>query len=208
MCTAYEIGKKGNRLPKGVDPGVADYLESIAGLRIVRPTLKAPVVMPDGSWKEMSWGFRREFKGKSGKKITRTIVNSREDKLDMFTWREAFQERRCIVPAATFYEWIEGPDGKSVPLRFSREDDQMIWIAGIWETGESGDCFSMITTEPNDFVRPVHDRMPAVLPDDQIAPYLDHELDEIGPSKVELKYCTAENFLTKKQEKKASHPGY
>lgn len=204
MCTAYEIGKVGNRLPARSKPEMAKYLDALEGKRIVRPTLMAPVMMPDGLPVEMSWGFRREFKGKSGKRISRTVVNSREDKLDTITWREAFRERRCVIPAAAFYEWTEGAGGKSVPLRFLRRDGDMIWIAGIWELGEGGMCYSMITTDPNATVRPVHDRMPAVLTQDQINPYLDHELDEFGPSRVELAYSQAENFLSHKRGKKPS----
>lgn len=204
MCTAYEIGKKGNRQPARSTPAMAACLDDLAGLHIVRPTLMAPVMMPDGSPRNMSWGFRRTFKGKSGKRITRTIVNSREDKLGSVTWREAFLERRCVIPAATFYEWIESPDGKSIPLRFSRRDDEMTWIAGIWEDGENGECFSMITTEPNKVVLPVHDRMPAALSDEQIEPYLDRELNEFGPSGVEFRYSQAANFLTTKHRKKPS----
>lgn len=204
MCTAYEIGRKGKRLPEFSSPAMAGFLGALSQLRIVRPTLMAPVMMPDGSPREMSWGFRREFKGKSGKQITRTIVNSREDKLASVTWREAFDNRRCVIPAATFYEWIKGPDGKSAPLRFSRRDDEMIWIAGIWEEGEGGECFSMITTEPNEAVRPVHDRMPAVLTDKQIEPYLEHKLNELGPSQVELQHSQTENFLTAKPKARPS----
>jgi putative SOS response-associated peptidase YedK len=53
----------------------------------------------------------------------------------------------------------------------------------------------MVTTEPSACVREVHDRMPAVLDDARIGPYLDGELDVFGPSPVELKHVGAENFL-------------
>ena len=53
----------------------------------------------------------------------------------------------------------------------------------------------MLTTEPSDFVRKVHDRMPAVLADGQIGPYLDGELHEFGPSSVPLQHVGAANFL-------------
>ena len=80
----------------------------------------------------------------------------------------------------------------------------MIWIAGIWEVGVNGECFSMITTEPNRVVLPVHDRMPAVLSDEQIEPYLDRELNEFGPSGMELRYSQAANFLTDKRRTRHS----
>lgn len=194
MCTAYEIGKKGNRLPARVKNPVAEKLRSLRETRIIRPTLSAPVILPDGDLQEMSWGFRRKFRGSKGP-VSRTIVNSREDKLDTPIWREAFRARRCLIPAIAFYEWIEGPGGKAVPLRFTRVDDEWIMIAGIWEDGQDGRCFSMLTTEPSAFVRAVHDRMPAVLSDGQIGSFLDGDLHEFGPSSVPLQHVGSANFL-------------
>ena len=190
MCTAYEIGKKSKRLPARLKNPATERLRSLGEPRIIRPTLTAPVIMPDGELREMSWGFRRKFRGVKGA-VSRTIVNSREDKLDSGMWREAFRQRRCLIPAIAFYEWVEGPVGKAVPLRFTREDDGWLMIAGIWEEAENGPCFSMLTTEPSDFVRMVHDRMPAVLDDAQIAPFLDGQLYGFGPSLVPLQHLAA-----------------
>lgn len=197
MCTAYEIGKKGNRLPARVKPKAADKLRAQAETRIIRPTLSAPVIMPNGELREMSWGFRRSFKGKSGKPIGRTIVNSREDKLSGMTWRDAFRHRRCLILASSFFEWVEGPGGRAKPLRFTSVADDWLWIAGIWEEGEKGECFSMITTEPTAAIAPVHDRMPAVLAPEQIDRFLDADLHEFGPSSVPLEFAEAVNFLQK-----------
>ena len=195
MCTAYEIGKNGKRLPAPMNSQAAEILRVLGKTRIVRPTLSAPVIMPDGELRDMSWGFRRQFRGAKGKPIMRTIVNSREDKLESPTWRTAFRERRCLIPMIAFYEWVEDAGGKSAPLRFTRPDDEWLLIAGIWEEGESGHCFSMLTSEPSGFVRQVHDRMPALLTDQQLEPYLDGGLHEFGPSAVSLQYEGAANFL-------------
>ncbi len=126
---------------------------------------------------------------------------SREDKLQGRTWSKAFRERRCLIPAAAFYEWMER-GGKKLPLRFERPADEWTWIAGIWEEDkERGECFLMITTEPNSVLEPVHDRMPAVLSDSQIGPFLNGELNEFGPSSVLLQFNETENFLKRKPGK-------
>lgn len=201
MCTAYELGKRGGSFPEWVN---ADAIEVLLGLgespRLIRPTLSAPVILPDGSATTMGWGFRRTFapkiKGKAP--VMRTIVNSREDKLEGRTWRKAFRESRCLIPASSFYEWIE-VGGKMTPLRFERPSGEWLWIAGIWETNEDhGDCYSMITTEPTAAIAPIHDRMPAVLGDSQIAAFLNGQLNEFGPSSVALAFQEAENFLKPK----------
>lgn len=194
MCTAYELGKRGGSFPDHLKAQAVRELLGLGGYRVVRPTLEAPVIMPDGELHTMIWGFRRPVPGKT-KVVWRTIVNSREDKLQGRTWKKAFAERRCLIPAAAFYEWIDGPKGK-VPLRFERPGDEWSWIAGIWEEDrERGECFSMITTEPNGLVGPVHDRMPAVLADEQIGPFLSGALEEFGPSSVTLEFQETRNFL-------------
>jgi len=197
MCTAYELGKRGGSFPSRIKAEAAGILMDLAGTSIIRPTLHAPVILPDGGLVTMRWGFRREFAARKmgGKPVRRTIVNSREDKLGGITWRGAFAERRCLIPAAAFYEWVK-VDGENRPLRFQRPGGEWIWIAGIWEDHpEHGSCYSMITTAPSPAVESVHDRMPAVLDEGQIAPYLDGALGQFGPSPLALRYQEAPNFL-------------
>ncbi len=200
MCTAYELGKRGGSFPDHVKAQAVRELLGLVGVRIIRPTLPAPVIMPDGELRTMLWGFRRPVPGGKTKQLWRTIVNSREDKLQGRTWSKAFRERRCLIPAAAFYEWMER-GGKKVPLRFERPADEWAWIAGIWEEDkERGECFSMITTEPNSVLEPVHDRMPAVLAETQVVPFLNGELNEFGPSSVLLQFNETANFLKRKPD--------
>ena len=192
MCTAYQTGRGAGSVAARQQAAI-DVIAS-GPERLIRPTLRAPVILPDGEVREMSWGFRRSFRGVRGP-VTRIVVNSREDKLGGPMWWEAFRGRRCLIPATAFYEWVEGPGRAAVPLRFSAVDDAMLMIAGIWESGEKGPCFSMITTEPSESVRKVHDRMPAVLTDAQLDGYLDGDLGCFGPSAVELRHAQVDNFL-------------
>ena len=208
MCTAYELGKSRGSTPGYLAPEAVAEISAIRETRIIRPTLPAPVILPDGTLRTMHWGFRRAFapKAKGNKPVWRTIVNSREDKLGGRTWKEAFTQRRCLIPASSFYEWVER-EGRNVPLRFERPGGERIWIAGIWELDEEqGECFSMITTEPNNVLEPVHDRMPAVLSDAQIPHYLKGELSDFGPSSVALEFTEAANFLNKDTARKKAPP--
>jgi len=197
MCTAYEIGKRGGSFPARLQAEAAEELLRLRGTHIVRPTHLAPVVLADGTLATMRWGFRRQMKGKiPGKKIARTIVNAREDKLGGHLWRESAAQRRCLIPAASFFEWVVRAE-RNVPLRFHRPDDSWLWIAGIWEEHpELGLCYSMITTEPNHEVAAVHDRMPAVLADSHIETFLDGMPVALGPSPVPLAFAEVPNFLT------------
>ncbi len=166
--------------------------------RIIRPTLRAPVVLPDRTVRIMSWGFRYTPRGG---KSPRTVVNSREDQLGIRLWRDKFRSTRCLIPASAFFEWVQGDGGRMIPLRFTRPENKGILIAGLWGEDEGrGECFSMITTGPTAEIGAVHDRMPAVLAEDQFAPYLAGQLNGFGPSKVSLEWAPAENFLTRKKE--------
>jgi len=197
MCTAYEIG----RTDFDVDWLVADSFEASMfeeGIcRIIRPTLMAPVILPDRTFRIMSWGFRYTPRGQNK---PRTVVNSREDQLGIRLWKDKFRSNRCLIPASAFFEWVQGEDGKMMPLRFTRPGSKGILMAGVWGEEEGrGECFSMITTAPTTAVAAIHDRMPAVLAEDQLRPYLEGELNEFGPSRVLLEWAPTENFLTKKE---------
>jgi putative SOS response-associated peptidase YedK len=79
---------------------------------------------------------------------------------------DAFQERRCLVLADGFYEWT-GERGRKQPYRFHLADDRPFAMAGIWNrwtgNGETRETVAVVTTEPNDLMAPIHDRMPVVL---------------------------------------------
>jgi putative SOS response-associated peptidase YedK len=82
-------------------------------------------------------------------------------------FRSAFAQRRSLVPANAFYEWVK-TGGPKVPYAFARTDGQPMAFAGLWEgfrwpSGEVTRTFCIITTSANEAMRPIHDRMPVVL---------------------------------------------
>lgn len=82
------------------------------------------------------------------------------------SFRQAFQNRRCLIVADGFYEWQKQGAAKQ-PMLMSRQDGQPFAFAGLWERWQKGpqvikSC-TVITTEANDFMKPVHDRMPVIL---------------------------------------------
>jgi putative SOS response-associated peptidase YedK len=82
-------------------------------------------------------------------------------------FRNAFAKRRCIVPAAAFYEWQTGPAGKT-PYAIARADGGPMAFAGIWEGWRSPDgdivrSFAIVTTTANAQMAALHERMPVIL---------------------------------------------
>jgi putative SOS response-associated peptidase YedK len=91
--------------------------------------------------------------------------------------------RRCLIVADGFYEWRPVSGGKKQPVRFSRTDDEPFAFAGLWtrredrESGEHVESCTIITTQPNELVAPVHDRVPVILPRELEEPWLDPEVE-------------------------------
>jgi putative SOS response-associated peptidase YedK len=85
-------------------------------------------------------------------------------------FREAIKYRRCIVPADAFYEWQKLDAKNKQPFAIAMKDGQPYALAGLWEkwkdrkAGTELLTFTVITTDPNAVVEPMHDRMPVIIP--------------------------------------------
>jgi len=107
-------------------------------------------------------------------------INARgESLLEKRSFAAAFRRRRCLVPADGFYEWREGDPSKQ-PFLVERRDGASVAFAGIWERWgprhdpqAAIDSFAIITTAANDFLRPLHPRMPVILQPENFARWLD-----------------------------------
>lgn len=103
-------------------------------------------------------------------------------------FRDALRRRRCIVPANGFYEWTRHGREKH-PHWFHRRDAPFLAMAGLWESWSSRETddviesFSILTTEANSSVSPVHDRMPVLLRHEDFDRWLDP--DEDDPKKLQ-----------------------
>ncbi len=93
------------------------------------------------------------------------------------SFRKAFQNRRCLIVADGFYEWQQLGKVKK-PFYFSMKSGQPFGFAGLYETWisperEPIDTCTIITTDPNELVRSVHDRMPVIVPKDREKSWID-----------------------------------
>jgi putative SOS response-associated peptidase YedK len=104
-------------------------------------------------------------------------INARSESVQKSgAFREAFKERRCVVPADGFFEWT-GPKEARQPIWFHREDGGLILFAGLYESWRPSPddwerTFTILTTTPNAIMEPVHDRMPVILEDKAIEDWL------------------------------------
>jgi len=129
------------------------------------------------------------------------FINARAETVrEKRSFAEAYESRRCLVPADGFYEWVEREGGKQ-PYRVALADDSLFAMAGLWERWEppatqtglgefaggtpDGDpdtveTFTVITTEPNAVVADLHHRMAVVLDPDEEETWLTGDPDEVA----------------------------
>lgn len=111
------------------------------------------------------------------------LVNARSETAgERRSFADAWESRPCLVLSSGFYEWHETDGGPKRPYRVYREGAPAFAIAGLWEVWEGEDrtipSVTILTTEPNELVEPIHDRMPVVLPRDEESAWLDGAPDE------------------------------
>jgi putative SOS response-associated peptidase YedK len=111
-------------------------------------------------------------------KIGNQMINARSETVaEKPAFRSAIKHRRCLIVADGFYEWQ--PQGKTKqPYYFQMADSQPFAFAGLWENWESTEgeniaSCTIITTAANETVKPVHDRMPVILPEGDWEHWLD-----------------------------------
>lgn len=143
----------------------------------VRPTDLVPVIAPSSKSQEptvfpMVWGFtipRRQT----------SLFNARvESATEKPTFKESWEKRRCIVPASWYYEWehlINASTGKSKTgdkYMIQAKGSNVIYLAGLYRLEEIAGIqvpvFTILTREPSDEIRFIHDRMPVMLPKEYI----------------------------------------
>jgi putative SOS response-associated peptidase YedK len=117
----------------------------------------------------MRWGLIPSWA--KNMEIGSHLINARsETVMEKPSFRAAFQRRRCFLLADGFYEWQKFPGEKtpSQPFHFHRKDRKVFGLAGLWEIwrdpqGSDIRSCTILTTQANGIVSPVHDRMPVIL---------------------------------------------
>jgi putative SOS response-associated peptidase YedK len=158
--TAQQIEKqlRSVRLP-------ADFLASYH----IAPTERAWVIASDApdTLQAMRWGLVPAW-AEAFRPSGRTINARAETVWDKPAFRDAARRRRCIVPADSFYEWRQQPDGRRLPYRILPADGSLLFMAGIWEEWRRQEesahrSFSILTVPASADLLHLHDRMPALL---------------------------------------------
>lgn len=146
------------------------------------PTQQAAVVRAEAGGRRLAfcrWGLIPSWAKEQS--IGNRLINARAETLaEKPAFRRALVSRRLVIPATGFYEWKRETSRKT-PYFFRLQGGFPMALAGLWELwqppeGPPVESFTVITTEANDFMKTIHDRMPAILGREAVEAWLDPSL--------------------------------
>ncbi len=165
MCGRFQLSVTGKQISERYNVEVYDELYNPS--YNCAPNQYLPVITNKnpGKLSFFRWGLVPHWSkdDKSGTKM----INARGETLtEKPSFKTAFEKRRCLIPANGFYEWKK--EKKKIPYRFYLKNEEIFSIAGLWEYWKNGkgeilETFTIITVNPNELVKPVHNRMPLIL---------------------------------------------
>lgn len=171
MCSRYHVDeemiKEIERIIQLTDENVRKKVSVNFQMqaRDIHPTEIALVLTASGSGLECDlkrWGF-------PGFQQKQVIFNSRsESAMEKKTFKEGIEYRRIVIPAACFYEWNKNKE-RNV---FYQKGKSVLFMAGIYNHYEDGDYFTILTTQANASMKSIHDRMPLVLEESELIPWI------------------------------------
>lgn len=171
MCGRYyvddETAREINKIIQLTDEKVRKAASANIQLQAkdIHPTEAAPVLMATNqelNCKLQRWGFP----GYQGKQV---IFNARsESALEKKMFRDSVEYRRIVISATWFYEWNRNKE-KNI---FYRKEKPVLFMAGIYSRYQDEERFVILTTEANASMEPVHDRMPLILEESEIIPWI------------------------------------
>ena len=156
----------------------------------IAPTQPVAVVPNDGKNRLdfFSWGLIPSWA--KDPSIGNKMINARAETLqEKPSFRSAFRRRRCLILADGFFEWRQEAGAKvKTPMYIRLKTEKPFGLAGLWEAWQSPDgskilSCTIITTQPNDLMQPIHNRMPVILPESAYSAWLSPE--EVDPASLQ-----------------------
>ncbi|WP_296418767.1 SOS response-associated peptidase [Pseudooctadecabacter sp.] len=160
----------------------------------VCPTVQVAAITAEGGgrrYRSVRWGFVPHwYKKPNGGPL---LINARAETIaEKPAFKAACRERRCIIPAAGFYEWTRLEDGTKLPWYIQRSDGAPMAFAAIWQDwGDLGATAAIVTTAANAAMAEIHHRIPVILEPSDWGLWLGEE----GKGAATLMQATGEDTL-------------
>jgi putative SOS response-associated peptidase YedK len=141
------------------------------------------------------------------------MINARAETLaEKPSFKRLLRSRRCLIAADGFYEWQKEQGGKT-PMYITMKDGEIFALAGLWDTWKNADgeqirTCTIITTEPNELVTSIHNRMPVILPPEAREAWLDSTLHDDNLLVPLLKPYSADAMQARPVSRLVNNPQY
>lgn len=189
MCGRYTLKTPVDTLAKQFE--VEEYPSSLAPSYNIAPTQQVATVLVEDSKRKLEmlhWGLIPSWADDPA--IGNRMINARAETVATKpSYRSAFKSRRCLILADGFYEWKKTSDGKQ-PYHIRMEDGSPFAFAGLWESWHNDReirSSTIITTDPNELLGEIHNRMPVILHPEDYEMWLDPDFNEKEPLTTLLK---------------------
>jgi putative SOS response-associated peptidase YedK len=199
MCGRYSLFAKKEEIAERFQLVNAEQIEWVERYNIA-PSQQVLAIIRDDQGNRaglLKWGLVPSWA--SDPKIGYKMINARMETADQKpSFKRLLKRRRCLIAADGFYEWKKGEGNKKQPYRFQLKTKEPFSFAGLWdrwedENGIIHSC-TIITTEANELVRHVHDRMPVILTKEAENIWLDRAVEDPAELKKWLVPYSAEEM--------------
>ena len=185
MCGRFTNKAKPEQIKKEFKVGAKNHNLYEPRFNIAPLQMIDVVFEPEGERiiSQLKWGLVPSWSKDAP--TSKGLINARAETItEKPSFREAFKSRRCIIPASGFYEWQKKGTGAKQTFYFYLKEKDVFGFAGLWEewldkqTGELLETCTIITTEANEVLKPVHDRMPVILKAESYDEWLDAKVKD------------------------------
>lgn len=180
----------------------------------IAPTQMIPAVLENEGKRiveNLKWGLIPHWSKDDS--FASKLINARAETLaNKPSFRDAFKTHRCIIPATGFYEWDKKSSGARQPYYFYLKDKNVFGFAGLWsewtdkESGDVIETCTIITTEANKVLEPIHERMPVILKSDKYDEWLDEKENDTDKLQKLLKPYPASEIASYKVSRSVNSP--
>jgi putative SOS response-associated peptidase YedK len=183
MCGRYTLKTPASVLTELFD--IEEAPSSVTPSYNIAPTQRVATVLSENGKRKLEmlrWGLVPSWA--DDPEIGNRMINARAETVaEKPSYRKAFRKSRCLVLADGFYEWQKTESSKQ-PFHIRMKDESPFAFAGLWESWDNGEeirSCTIITTDANDLVGEVHNRMPVILQPEDYEMWLDPDFDEREP---------------------------
>ncbi len=182
MCGRFTLTYDINTIASTFNASIPPSLQTTPRYNIA-PTQDVLAIMRDGTTHLdlLRWGLVPSWAKEES--IGSKMINARAETLaEKPSFKRLLHSKRCLLVADGFYEWKKEYGGKT-PMYITLKNKELFAFAGLWDTWKNPDGQQMrtctiITTEPNDLVASIHNRMPVILSPEAREEWLDPSLDD------------------------------